>query len=490
MWSYFKENMFQLFMITHFIIVFIISAIIIRNHTKRDPLRTMMWIMVLYFLPVIGLILYVFFGQNYRKSKIFNRKSLKDLKYIDRLSRQQLLMLRKREIFDDYPEKAGFKNIMTLLLNNSKALITEHNKIELYNIGQKTFDAIKEALLAAKDHIHMEFYIIKNDKIGNEIKDILVQKAKEGVDVRVIYDDVGSWSLSRKYKNDIRKAGGTIHPFMKVRLPFFSSKLNYRNHRKILVIDGKIGFMGGINIADRYIDGGPFGYWADEHIKIEGEAVHTLQAIFLVDWYFVCRDILMRKRKKYFPDLDVKEKALVQVLTSGPDSDWAGIMQAYFSIINSAKHHIYISTPYFTPNESILTAIKTASLSGIDVRLMLPYKSDSLLVYWSTLSYLSELMEAGVKVYLYHKGFNHSKFITADGNLSAIGSANMDMRSFEHNFEVTSIIYDEKITKELETSFQIDIQNNSKQVNPVKWENRPAYKSICEGVARLLTPLL
>jgi cardiolipin synthase len=482
--------MWQMFMTVHYVTVITISAVIVRNHTKRDPMRTMMWIIVLYFLPVLGLILYVFFGQNYRKTKIFSRKALKDLKYLDRLTRQQILMLRKSEIFEDYPEKAGFKNIMTLLLNNSKAIITEINSIEMYHTGRETFRAIKKALLSARDHIHMEFYIIEDDDIGNEIKEILIRKAIEGVNVRVIYDDVGSWGLSRKFINDIRHARGKIKPFMKVRFPFLSSKLNYRNHRKILVVDGKVAFMGGINIADRYITGGSFGYWADTHMKLEGESVQSLQAIFMVDWYFVSKEILLRKHKLYFPDNTVNKHILIQIVTSGPDSDWASIMQAYFSIINSAKHHIYISTPYFTPTEGVLTAIKTASLSGVDVRLMLPAKNDSHLVYWSTLSYLSELMDAGVKVYLYNKGFNHSKFITADGHLSAVGSANIDMRSFEHNFEVMAIIYDEHITKELEKSFQIDIQNNSRPVNPERWEKRPWYKHAEEGIARLLTPLL
>jgi cardiolipin synthase len=482
--------MLQLFIVIHYVTVITISAVIVRNHTKRDPMRSMMWVIALYFLPVVGLILYIFFGQNYRKTKIFSRKALKDLKYIDSLTRQQILMLRKSEIFEDYPEKTGFKNIMTLLLNNSKALITEINSIELYHTGDETFRAIKKALLSAKDHIHMEFYIIEDDEIGNEIKDILIRKAREGVSVRVIYDDVGSWGLSGRFIRDISRANGKIKPFMKVRFPFLSSKLNYRNHRKILVVDGKVAFMGGINIADRYITGGKFGYWADTHMKIEGEAVQSLHAIFMVDWYFVSKEILLRKHKLYFPDYTVNKHVLIQIVTSGPDSDWASIMQAYFSIINSAKRHIYIATPYFTPNEGVLTAIKTASLSGVDVRLLLPEKSDSHLVYWSTLSYLSELMDAGVKVYLYNKGFIHSKFITADSHLSAVGSANIDMRSFEHNFEVVAIVYDEQITKRLEKTFQIDIQNNSRPVNPEKWENRPWYNHAAEGIAQLLTPLL
>ena len=483
--------MFRILLSAHCLIVLIISAVMIHNHTKRDPLRTMMWVIVLYFLPVAGLILYFFFGQNYRKTKIFNKKTLRDLKYIDRLTKRQVHLLHKNEIFEDYNSKQDVRNIMTLLLNNSKALVSRHNRIETYHTGAATFEAMKTALRSAKSHVHMESYIIEDDRIGNEIKEILVEKAREGIDVRVIYDDVGSWHLGSKYTRDIIRAGGKILPFMKVRFPFFSSKLNYRNHRKILVIDGKVAFMGGINIADRYLDGGKYGYWADTHMKIEGESVESLQIIFMVDWYFVSREILLKRCEKYFPaHPSVREETLVQIVTSGPDSDWASIMQAYFFIINGARKHIYISTPYFTPNESILTALKTKSLSGVDVRLMLPRKSDSCLVYLSTLSYLSELMEAGVKVYLYAKGFNHSKFITVDGHLSAVGSANIDMRSFEHNFEVTSIIYDERITKQLEKSFQIDIQNNSKPVNPERWNARHSYNNIREGFARLLTPLL
>ena len=490
MLTLFYENWLSVAFCVHFVITLAVSAVMIHNHTKRDPIRTMMWIIVLYFLPVTGLVLYVFFGQNYRKTKIFNRKTLKDLKYIDRMITQQLLMLRKNEIFEYYPEKSGFKNIMTLLMNNSKALLTEYNKIDLYYNGNDTFDAIKQALLAAEDHIHLQFYIIQDDKIGNEIKDILVAKARQGVVVRVLYDDVGSWSLPRKYKRDIIRAGGSIRPFMPVTFPFLTGKLNYRNHRKIVVVDGTVAFMGGINIADRYLDGGSFEYWADTHMRFEGETVQTLQAIFLVDWYFVSREILLRQRKRYFPGNFVDNKLLIQTVTSGPDSDWAGIMQAYFAVINNAKHHIYIATPYFTPNESILTAIKTASLSGVDVRLMLPERSDSRLVYRSTFSFLSELMDAGVKIYLYRKGFCHSKYITVDGKFSAIGSANIDMRSFEHNFEVSAIIYDEGVTRKLETEFQKDIQNNSKQVNPETHANRPMTVTFKEGVARLLTPLL
>lgn len=487
MWSFVVAHLFPILSATNFVLIFVICVVMI--HNKRDPIRTTMWIIVLIFIPIVGLIFYIFFGQNYRKTKIFNRKTLKDLKYIDRMIKQQLHMVRNDEVFEYYPDKVKFKNIITLLLNNSKALLTEYNNIEVYNGGREAFEGIKKALLEATDSIHLEFYIINNDKIGNEIKDILLQKAQEGVEVRIIYDDVGSWSLSKKYINELKRAGVDIYPFMRVTFPILTSKINYRNHRKIIVVDGKIGFMGGINIADRYIDGGIFGHWRDTHLRIEGEAVQMLQSIFLVDWYFVSKEILLRRRKKYFPGHFVDTRHLVQIATSGPDSDWASIMQAYFAAINNAKRHIYINTPYFTPNESILTAIKTASLSGIDVRILLPEKSDSKLVYWSTLSYLTELMEAGVKVYLYRKGFNHAKVITIDGTFAAVGSANIDIRSFEHNFEVTAIIYDEEITRKIERQFHIDLRH-SNQINYKEWNKRPFYITFKEGFARLFTPLL
>lgn len=487
MWSLFKTHLVPTLYAIYFVIAFVICVVMI--HNKRDPIRTTMWIIVLAFLPGIGLIFYIFFGQNYRKAKIFNRKALKDFKYIDRMIIQQLHMVRSNEVFEYYPNKSKFKNIITLLLNNSKALLTEYNKIDVYHNGETTFDGIKKALNDAEDSIHLEFYIISDDVIGNQIKDILVQKARNGVTVRIIYDDVGSWSLPKKYKNELKDAGVHIYPFMRVTFPTFTSKINYRNHRKIIVVDGKVGFMGGINIADRYIDGGIFGYWRDTHLRIEGEAVQMLQIIFLVDWYFVSKEILLRQRKRYFPGHFVDSKHLLQIATSGPDSDWASIMQAYFAAINNAKHHIYINTPYFTPNESILTAIKTASLSGVDVRLLLPEKSDSRLVYWSTLSYLTELMEAGVKVYLYKKGFNHAKIITIDSEFVAVGSANIDVRSFEHNFEISAIMYDEGITKQIERQFHIDIQN-SRQINLKEWSKRPFYVTFKEGFARLFTPLL
>ena len=308
------------------------------------------------------------------------------------------------------------------------------------------------------------------------------------MEVRFIFDDVGSWSLPKRFIKDLVTAGVKIFPFMEVKFPIFTSKVNYRNHRKIVVIDGKVGFLGGMNIADRYIEGNKeLGPWVDTQLRIEGESVQWLQVVFLMDWYFVSGE-LINDKLKYFPEHKVEETHAIQITASGPDSDWSSIMQAYFVAITKAKHHIYISTPYFVPNESILTALKTAALSGIDVRIILPGKSDSTVVYWSSLSYVLELLEAGIKVYLYQKGFNHSKIMMIDSSFASVGSANMDIRSFEDNFEVAAIVYDSEITTELERSFIKDIRR-SHRITIEDWENRPLKQSFKESFARLFSPL-
>ncbi len=465
----------------------ILSTAIMIIHEKRDPAKTSTWVLLVILLPIIGLVFYIFFGQNRRKEKIFNRKGFQDLEQIEYLSHLQIAKFR-RDKQNINSKVYKHLNIITLLLNNSKALLTEFNSINVLQDGQKAFDSIIEALYSATNSIHLEFYIINDDKIGNRIKNILITKAKEGVRVRLIYDDVGSWSLPKKFINEMRSAGVEVFPFMEVKFPLFTSKVNYRNHRKIVVVDGAIGFLGGMNIADRYIEGSRrLGAWYDTLLRVEGEAVHSLQVIFLVDWYFVTGDIVSN-RTLYFPEVKITTYHPIQIVTSGPDSDWASIMQVFFHAITRANHNIYVSSPYFIPNESILTALKTAALSGVDVRITLPGKSDSTVVYWSSLSFVSELLEAGIKVYLYKNGFNHSKILMIDGLLASVGSANMDIRSFEDNFEVAAIIYDEQVTAMLESSF-MDSLALCQVVTPENWGKRPLKNSYKEALARLISPL-
>jgi cardiolipin synthase len=452
---------------------------------NRDPEITLAWVLVLSLIPFVGLILYINFGQNFRKVKIFSRKGLTDLVRIEELSQNQIKDL--SGITSDHPDILVKSNIIKLLLNNSKALLTAKNEVNILQNGQATFSAILEALSKAKDHIHLEYYVYEDDNIGNKIKDILIQKASQGLEVRMIIDAIGSWSLSKRFLRELKKSGVKVGVFMPVRFPLIANKINYRNHRKIIVVDGKVGFVGGLNIADRYLEGTPeLGIWRDTHLKIEGDAVQSLQTVFITDWYFVTKSYLQGDR--YFPPHSVQNQLLVQITSSGPDSDWSNIMQAYFTAITTAEKFIYISTPYFMPNESILTALKTAALSGVDVKLILPGRSDVSTMLYGSISYAEELIRAGVHVFIYQKGFNHGKIMMVDGVFTSIGTANMDGRSFNKNFEVNALIYDHKQANEMRESFLQDIAD-SEEIRLQEFLIRPRKQKIKESLCRVLGPL-
>ena len=459
----------------------VVFNVILEN---RNPVRTLAWIIVLVTIPLIGFVFYLYFGVNYRKNKMFSMKGLGDMKWLQYMSEDQKQLLQKSE-FLKRRESVEVKKLMTLLLNNSKALLTRYNQVEILNNGEETFPA----LLQARKFIHLEYYIIAEGSLATRLKEILLQKAAEGVEVRVIYDDVGSWSLSKPYLRELREAGIQIFPFLPVRFHHFANKANYRNHRKIAVIDGEVGFVGGLNIADRYMDGvAEIGVWRDTHLRVVGEVVTSLQVIFLIDWYFVRRELLLDK-DEYLPYVRTEGNVVVQAVTSGPDSDWASIQQAYFTLINMAKKYVFISTPYFMPGETTLNCLKTAAMSGVDVRILLPHKSDSWLTHWCTRSFAEELLEAGVRIYWYQKGINHSKVIVVDGIVASVGTANMDLRSFEQNFEVSLIIYDREVVKRLAADFIEDLKVSSEGTIQ-RWKFRPKRNKVRESIARLFAPVL
>lgn len=468
-------------------VILVISTILTIIIGKGDPVKALAWIVVVTLIPVLGFFLYIMFGQNYRKKKIFNRKEVYDALQFGNRIEKQLYEINSPMLCtaDDIVQN---RDTITLLLNNSKSLLSVKNELTILNNGSETFPAIIKALKNAKSFIHVEYYIIMHDSVGKEFADVLCEKAREGVKVRLIYDAVGSWGLNRLYIRKLKKAGVQTCCFMPVAFPWFTSKINYRNHRKIIVIDGETAFTGGLNMAERYLYGSKkLGFWRDVHVKIRGEAVASLQTIFALDWYFESKEILS-DNKLYYPKSAVQKDTLVQIVASGPDSDWSSIMQGYFSAITKAKDHIYISTPYFLPNGALMTALKVAALGGTDVRLMIPHRSDSRMMYWASRSYVGELLDAGIKVYLYD-GFNHSKILMIDGTFSSIGTANMDIRSFENNFEVTAMIYDREKTMELEKDFLYDLEG-SKRITREYWENRPHKYNIYEGFSRLFSPLL
>ncbi len=473
-----------------FPLVFLITAITVAVMVvleKRSPYKTIAWILALILLPVFGLVFYLIFGQEYRKQKLYSRKGIKSLGNIRKLSTRQL-----REIdLTQLPLKGKileFQNIIRLLLNNSSALLTTGNSLKLFTNAKETFDAVFEAIKSAKHHIHLEYYIFSDDKIGNQIKDLLIEKSREGVEVRIIVDDVGSWGLSKKFIKQLRNNGIEIYSFMEVRFPRLTSRVNFRNHRKILIVDGKIGFTGGINIADRYINGiKGIGQWRDTHLQIEGDAVACLQVVFAADWYFVINDNL--SGTEYFPLFTEEAGTPIQISASGPDSDWENIGQAFFAAIANAKRKVYIVTPYLMPPVHILQALLTAALSHVDVRILIPEKSDARIPKWSSFSYVEELLEAGVKIYFYQTGFIHSKYIIVDGIFSTVGTTNLDFRSLETNFEVNTFIYDEKFTKQLETIFLEDLQN-SREIKLKEWKKRHWTKKLKESLAHIVSPML
>lgn len=464
-------------------IMVIVSIIVTILMDNRQPAKTMAWVMVLLFVPVAGIILYIFFGQNTRKMRFISQRSL------DQLSKRQMLeFVEQREL--RMPDK--FQSLVRLFTNQSLALPFKDNEAEFYTDGYQFFPALLQAISRARHHIHLETYIFDDDPLGRLIADALIQKAKEGVEIRVIYDDVGCWRVPSVFFERMKKAGIDVCAFMPVKFPAFTSKVNYRNHRKVCVIDGIEGFTGGMNIALRYVKGMRNGTlpWRDTHMRLRGSIVYALQRAFLVDWYFVDRTLVTNR--KYYPPMPwkISNDCLAQMVTSSPIAPWPDIMQGYVRILLEAKSYVYMESPYFLPTEPVLFAMRTAALAGVDVRLMVPRHSDSHLLEWASMSYVVETLAAGVKIKLYEDGFNHSKLLVADDEVSTCGSTNIDFRSFENNFESNVFFYDRPMALRIKELYMAD-EAQSVDFNDVDTlSHRPYLHRLTESLFRLLAPLL
>lgn len=452
---------------------------------QLNPSKTISYILVLLLVPFLGLVVYVLFGQDYRKTKIFNRKNVLDQKVVQKILNE--LSLNEEE--EDEVEKIlqEKSKLYKLIHNSEKSKLTTYNNLQILINGEEKFKVFLKDLKSAEHHIHMEYYIIEDDAIGNEVIDLLCKKAKEGVEVKLVYDDVGS-NISSRNKNKLSEAGVLHHPFMPVLFSGLTGKMNYRDHRKILIIDGKIGFLGGVNIADHYINDGKSRYWRDTHLRMEGEAVKPLQILFFTTWDFVQNEPV-KLSEFYFPKHKPNNRAGVQITSSGPDTDWPNIMEAVFAAIMAARSYVYITTPYFIPNDEILAALQIATRSGIDVKLLIPKKSDSWISGSATNSYLKTILEAGVEVYRYKKGFIHAKTMVLDDEICSVGTANMDYRSFDINFEVNAFIYDKETSYVLKEQFQQDIEE-AEQLLLDNWIDRPITQKFIESLSKLLAPLL
>ncbi len=490
--------LFLSYLIISYIAGAIISMSIILEN--RDPARTVTWLLIFILLPGIGLVIYAVFGKNMRKRKLFKTQKLannikeeklfEDLQEIEELVQLERNSIKRNKLLNESEDEYAKKRVISILLNTGMFPFTTNNKIDVYIDGNQKFDNLIKDIKKAKDHIHLEYFIIKDSDIGRKIKNLLIEKSKEGVKVRILYDDVGCWRFwfHRKFFNEMKRNGIDVMPFLPAKFPIIGGKLNYRNHRKIVIIDGKVGYTGGINIGDEYLGKNKkFGYWRDTHIRIEGTSVYMLQMIFFIDWYYTTREVIMEKQ--YFPKMNYCGESMVQVVASGPDSDWEAIHYAYFSAICQAKKNIYIETPYFIPDESILRALKSAALSGVDVRIIFPKIADHKIVNSASYSYFDDILRSGGRVYLYTKGFIHSKIVIIDDKISSTGSANMDLRSFMLNFEINAFIYDEDVVRVMTEDFFEDLKN-SEEIKDADFNKRNIIKKAKESIARLFSPIL
>lgn len=456
---------------------------------NRTPSKTIAYLLLFFSLPVLGIIIYFIAGENYRKNKLYKRKFLQDNAQFNRYA-NHLIKLSEELLQQHIYRLRGSEQTARLILNDSHLPLSVNNKVELLINGEAKFSRLFEELEKAKHHIHIEYYIIEEGIVASRLKDILLRKAKEGVNIKLIYDDFGT-SLKNKYLRELRTNGIKAFPFYRILFPIVSNRHNYRDHRKIVIIDGRLAFTGGINISDRYANNLPGNklYWRDTHLLIEGDAVKPLQYLFFLNWNF-CSDEELPVSLDYFPQhaTDGGDQ-MVQVIQSGPDSDRASIMLSYFSAIVNAKQYVYITTPYFIPNESLLNALKEAALSKVDVRLLVPQQSDSRFVNLAARSYYEELLEAGVRIYFYQKGFVHAKTLVSDYTLSMVGSANMDIRSFDLNFELNAVVYDTRVHNELKAVFMRDLED-SVEITLDQWIQRSRLRKLSESVCRLFSSVL
>lgn len=482
--TYFYSNS-QL--VNYLFLLNIVLALLVVVMERRKPSATWAWLLVMLFLPGLGFVLYLLLGQDLRKERLFYIKEGEERELYALVQEQEkYFRLDRLPLADSALE--DYKSLIHLHFN-SQALYTQDNCVKYYADSHNFFQDLRDSIQSAQKFVHLEYYIIRNDSLGTALVNLLTDKARSGVEVKLLYDGQGCQRLPRNFFEPLKQAGGEVASFFPPLLPYINLRMNYRNHRKICLIDGQIGFTGGGNIGDEYLGiSRRFGNWRDSYISIRGSALDDLELRFLLDWRYAAQaDIITNPQ--YFPPRWPSGDTGVQIVSSGPDSKWAAIKNGYLKMISLAQRNIYLQTPYFVPDDSILEALKMAALSGVEVNLMLPAKPDHPFIFWASLSYVGELLESGVRCFLYHRGFMHSKLITADGLISTVGTANLDIRSFELNFEVNAFIYDAEVTKSIEHAFREDLRD-SRELTLMDYLARSRMVKVKEALCRLLSPLL
>lgn len=469
-------NLYAIFTALYLVLSILVIVRVVLNN--RDTVKTLAWIMVLLFLPFVGIVIYLFFGRDTRRNRIINSRQL------SQLQKKQL----ENDSFGQYEVQHEYIPLVSFFQNAASATLIGSDDVRVLPSVKEFATELYREIDAAKEHVHVQFYIFEDDEFGSLLREHLIAKAKQGVEVRVIYDSVGCFNVRKEFFETMRCAGIYVESFLKVRFPLLTNKVNYRNHRKVVVIDGKVGFVGGCNIADRYLKGVKWGVWRDTMLLVKGAAVHGLQTSFLVDWYFANRTMVSGKR--YFPTQPAGNGGLVQVVQSNPVGNVRTIMTGLVKALSMARNYVFLQTPYFMPDESFLQALKGAAQSGVDVRLMIPERADSMLAGYASRSYLADIMHAGVKVYLYNAGFLHSKTFVCDDYLSSVGSVNLDFRSFFYNFEVSAFVYGKRVACSLKETFLEDMKSSRLLTFNGFMSERSFTERCLESFARLFSPLL
>ncbi|MED4127137.1 MULTISPECIES: cardiolipin synthase [Shouchella] len=471
------------------LVVNILFAVILIFIERKDAQATWAWLLILFFIPLAGFIIYILLGQTLTRRKIFQWEGIKKVG-LDHLIEQQ-----KKDVLD-----ANFRfrsntvdenrDLIYMHLMNNDAILTKENHIDIFTDGEKKFNQLLTDIRNAKTFIHIQYYIFRYDGIGKEIIDALTEKAKEGVRVRLLYDDLGSRSMRKKYLKAFREAGGEVGVFFPSKFTIVNLRLNFRNHRKLVNIDGVCGYVGGFNVGDEYLGKKKkFGYWRDTHLRIEGPALAAIQTRFILDWNQAAKEYHISYHSRYFPDIPPNGKSAMQIVSSGPDSEFEQIKNGYLKMIMDAKKSIIIQTPYFIPDKTLLDALQVAAQTGIEVKIMIPNKPDHMFVYWATTSHIGEMLKVGAKIYIYENGFIHNKVLVVDERVSSVGTANIDQRSFKLNFEVNAFIYDSSIARQLIHDFAEDVKVST-LVTTELYEARGKRVRFKESISRLLSPIL
>lgn len=455
---------------------------------RRDIGNTWAWILVMVFIPIVGFFIYLFLGRNL-KQKNFYKLTDEERKEIDTEVDQQLSTV-YRENVQQSPLLKKHGELIHMNLISSDALLSSDNDIQIFDDGHRKFDSLIADIQAAEKEVNIQYYIIQSDALGTRLLDALTERANAGVKVRLLYDEVGSKKTTPNFFDKLRAAGGEVEVFFPSFFRLINFRVNNRNHRKLAIIDGRIAYIGGFNVGDEYLGlDKKFGYWRDTHLRIQGKAVHHIQGKFILDWHRAGDNKPGEWDEYAFHPEKQGGTIPIQIVSSGPDSVTEHLKNMYIKLILSAKKSVFIQTPYFIPDTSFMDACKIALLSGVDVRIMIPCKPDHPFVYWATWAYAGDLLDYGANILLYENGFLHAKTIVVDEEVAAVGTMNIDSRSFHLNFEVSAIVYDEKVAKQLHELFLKDIKVSS-ELTPERYAERSLLIKFKEGISRLLSPVL